>query len=359
LGPELQAKGVRWFEEPVSSDDLAGPAGSASTWPYAVPLAVVVTCGVFVLQQIGSGRIGWLYGPVLLVWFAVIAAVAAASLTRNPEALQAISPHWAVRFVVVEPGTAFVALASVVLAITGAEALFADRGHFGRAAIRRSWFFLVFPALLITYLGEAASIETDHASANDPFWAVVPSWATVPMLVIATLATIIASESVVAGAFTVLHQAGLHQAGGLGLFPYLRARHPSAQHGGQIYVPAANWAPAASVLLVVLLFRSSERLASAYGLAVSATILVTVTLYLGLADARGWRIRRFAAVPLFGVVVIFFLATLPKFVSGGWLPVAIGALVLTVMSTWWSGQRVLSAARRKDEPHAHGLVERP
>ncbi len=330
--------------------EVASP--SLSSW--VLPVALVLLAGVFVLQRIGSGVIGRFYGPVMVVWFVVLAVGGAASLARDPGALQALSPLCAFRYFLDEPLTAFLALGAVILAVTGAEALYADLGHFGRAAITRAWLFVVFPALVLAYLGEAAEVVSDPAAAANPFYAGVPSWATFPVLVLATMATVIASEAVIAGAFTVLHQAG-----GLGLFPSLRTQHTSTRQAGQIYVPAANWALAAGVLVVVLLFRDSAGLSAAYGVAVSATILVTVTLYLLLQRDGGHRSvpRTLIAVACLLVVLAFFVASLPKILSGGWAPVSIGLALLVVMSTWWSGQRRLHEARQSVEASPDEMLE--
>jgi KUP system potassium uptake protein len=330
--------------------EVANPSLKA----VVVPFALALLLGVFLLQRLGSGGIGRLYGPVMLAWFLVLAVAGAVSLVRDPAALQALSPYAAVRFFLAQPLTAFLSLGSVVLAVTGAEALYADLGHFGRAAITRAWLFLVFPALVVAYLGEAGEVVRHPSAAGDPFYAVVPGWATIPVLVLATGATVIASEAVIAGAFTVLHQAG-----GLGLFPFLRTRHPSDEEGGQIYIPAANWVLAFAVLAVVVGFRSSARLASAYGVAVSATILVTATLYLVLDRIRSRRTtrRQVTAVAMELVVLGLFAASVPKIAAGGWLPTGIGVLLFVVMSTWVRGQSRLDAARRDQGLSASELFE--
>jgi KUP system potassium uptake protein len=211
----------------------------------------------------------------------------------------------------------------------------------------------VLPALLLAYLGEAAEVLRDPSAATEPFYAVVPGWATIPVLVVATLATIIASEAVIAGAFTVIHQAG-----GLGLFPYLRTRHPSPEHAGQIYVPAVNWCLGAAVLLVVIAFGSSSRLSSAYGVAVSGTFLVDVTVFLVLLRVSGAGRLPQVTGALCGLVVLaFFAASLPKLPSGGWVPTGIGLVLFLVMSTWWSGQRLLSAERRREEQRPTDVLD--
>jgi KUP system potassium uptake protein len=310
-----------------------------------LPVALTILAGIFVLQRIGSGAIGRLYGPVMVLWFSLLATTGAVSLARDPQVFAALSPHYAVRFAASNPLTAFLALGSVILVVTGAEALYADLGHFGRAAITRAWLCLVLPSLIVAYLGEAAEVLRDPTSAANPFYGVVPGWATIPVLIVATAATIIASEAVIAGAFTVLHQAG-----GLSLFPYLRTRHTSTTEPGQIYLPAANWTLGVAVLVAVLVFRSSERLAAAYGLAVSLTILTTASLYLTLTVAyHRARLRATAGALLTFVVVCFFAAAIPKFMTGGWLPTLIGSVLFTVMWTWWSGRARLAQARRRVE----------
>ena len=326
---------------------------SPSLGRLVLPLAVLLLAGVFVLQRVGSGAIGRFYGPVMVVWFAVLAVGGAVAVAGNPHAFLALSPTSAVRFAAADPRTAFLCLGSVVLAVTGAEALYADLGHFGRPAIARTWLWVVFPALVLAYLGECARVLENPGAAADPFYAVVPAWARIPVLVVATLATVIASEAVIAGAFTVLHQAG-----GLGLFPFLRTEHTSPEEGGQIYVPAANWALAFAVLAVVAVFRSSERLSSAYGVAVSLTILATVTLYLVLDRARRSRSRwrQPIGAAMFLVVLVFAAACVPKLASGGWLPAGIGVVMFVVMTTWWSGQRRLRAARAEVEETAADLL---
>ena len=320
-----------------------------------LPLALTILIGVFVLQQVGSGRIGVAYGPVMLLWFLVLGAGGVASMAQDPGVLEALSPTWGVRFVAADPLTGFLTLGAVVLVVTGAEALYTDLGHFGRTPIAVAWWALVFPCLVLAYLGEASAVTRDPSAAGDPFYAVVPSWATIPVLVIGTLATVIASEAVIAGAFTVLHQAA-----GLGLFPDLLTHHTSRHHPGQIYQPAANWALAVAVLMTVLLFRSSDRLAAAYGVTVSATVVLTVGLY------WVWAVRR-RPRPLVRLVVgsvgglasaVLFAATLPKMASGGWFPAVLALVVFTLMHTWWTGRRRLMAQLGREEERAEDLVER-
>jgi KUP system potassium uptake protein len=319
----------------------------------ALPGAVVILIGVFLLQHVGSGRIGRVYGPVMLLWFLTLGITGTASIAYDPGALTTLSPTWALRYFIDQPLTAFLALGAVVLTVTGAEALYADLGHFDRKAIARSWFGLVFPALLLAYVGEAAAVVRHRGSAGQPFYAVVPHWATIAVLVLATLATVIASEATIAGAFTVLHQAG-----GLGLFPRLLTRHPSKLGGARVYLPAANWTLGVAVLGVVLTFGSSSSLASAYGVAVSGTVLTTVILAVLLTALRGERTRLVVTLMLGLAAVLFAAATSPKITSGGWLPLCAAAIVFTTMATWRAGRRRLRAQRLDLEQPTTDLVER-
>jgi KUP system potassium uptake protein len=306
------------------------------------------------IQRLGTGVVGRLFGPVMALWFAVIAAWGIKGIVSNPSILKALSPTYAATFLFGHFGTAFFSLAAVVLAVTGAEALYTDLGHFGRRAIATAWWAVVFPALVLAYLGEAAAVLRDPSTAGNPFYGVVPSWATIPVLVLGTLATVIASEAVIAGAFTVLHQAG-----GLDFFPDLRTIHTSRRHPGQIYQPAANWTLAAAVLLLVVAFRSSDRLANAYGVTVSATVVLTVALYVVWAlrqRPRPWvRVGVGSASGL--VAALLFAGTLPKLVVGGWVPAAIGAVLFVLMHTWWTGQGRVAARLRDEELTAEELVE--
>jgi len=302
--------------------------------------------GVFLLQPVGSGRIGAAYGPVMLVWFSVLGVSGLASLARDPQVVEALSPTWGLSFLAAHPRTGFLTLGAIVLVVTGAEALYTDLGHFGRRAIATAWWALVFPALVLAYLGEAAAVLRDPSSSDNPFYGVVPSWATIPVLVLGTCATIIASEAVIAGGFTVLHQAG-----GLGFLPDLRTIHTSRRHPGQIYQPAANWTLAVAVLLVVVAFRSSDRLSNAYGVTVSATVVLTVLLYVVWAVRQDpppvTRLVLGVATGL--VAAVLFAATLPKLVAGGWVPAVIGLIVFMLMHTWWSGQGRVAARLREEE----------
>jgi KUP system potassium uptake protein len=327
-----------------ASEGLEVAAPSLSS--LVVPLALVILVGVFLLQPVGSGRIGAAYGPVMLVWFSVLGVSGLASLARDPQVVEALSPTWGLSFLAAHPRTGFLTLGAIVLVVTGAEALYTDLGHFGRRAIATAWWALVFPALVLAYLGEAAAVLRDPSSSDNPFYGVVPSWATIPVLVLGTCATIIASEAVIAGGFTVLHQAG-----GLGFLPDLRTIHTSRRHPGQIYQPAANWTLAVAVLLVVVAFRSSDRLSNAYGVTVSATVVLTVLLYVVWAVRQDPQpvTRLVLGVATGLVAAVLFAATLPKLVAGGWVPAVIGLIVFMLMHTWWSGQGRVAARLREEE----------
>jgi KUP system potassium uptake protein len=303
--------------------------------PLVVWIALVILLGVFFIQRYGTGRIGRAFGPIMLAWFAMLAVTGAVSIAADPLVLQALSPHWVILFFIDQPGIAFFALGGVVLAVTGAEALYADLGHFGRKAITRAWLWVVFPALVLSYLGQA-SLELRHPNQATSFFGLIPAWGQIPAVILATMATIIASQAVISGTYSVVHQAWR-----LGLFPPLQAIHTSARNEGQIYVPAINVLLAVAVLAVTLGFHSSGALASAYGIAVTTTISITTIVYLAWTWTRAKRVtpNLVIAAGLLAVVLIFLAANLPKVASGGWLPLSIGALAFVVMATWWVGQR--------------------
>lgn len=331
--------------------ELAQPSLSNAV----VPLALVVLAGLFLIQRFGTGRIGFMFGPVMIVWFAAIAVCGIAAIAKEPAVFQALSPHWIVIYFHDEPRIAFLSLGAVVLAVTGAEALYADLGHFGRRAIAHAWLFVVFPSLVLNYLGQAAAVVHSPSAVSNPFFALVPGWGRLPMVVLATLATIIASQAVISGAFTVIHQAGR-----LGFLPPLRTFHTSRKRVGQIYIPAVNWMLAAVVLLVVVLFRSSASLASAYGVAVTSTISVTTMMYLVLTWQRQRRITPSLVTGglILLVVLVFLAANIPKVLSGGWLPLGLGSVLVLVMSTWRVGQRRIDTARRGHETPIADLIGR-
>jgi KUP system potassium uptake protein len=297
-----------------------------------VPLAVLILLGVFAIQRFGTRVIGRLFGPIMLLWFLVLAITGGASILSDPAVLQALSPHWVILFFVNQPATAFFALGAIVLSVTGAEALYADLGHFGRKAITRAWMWIVFPALILNYLGQASLALRHPAQSGASFFGLVPAWGQLPMVILATVATIIASQAVISGTYSVIHQAWR-----LGLFPPLRLIHTSEDREGQIYVPAINVLLAIAVIAVTVGFRGSAALASAYGIAVTTTISITTIVYIAWSWSHSRRITA------------RIVANLPKAASGGWLPLGIGAVVFTVMGVWWVGQRRIRKARRQGE----------
>ncbi|RKT77418.1 KUP system potassium uptake protein [Terracoccus luteus] len=314
---------------------------------FEVPLGAVVITVLFLVQRAGTARVGRLFGPVMALWFAVLALLGLGGIVADPEILTALSPHWAVLFVVEQPLVGFVAMGAVVLAITGAEALYADMGHFGRPPIRRAWFFVVFPCLTLNYLGQGSLVLRDPTSVANPFYLLAPAWAVWPLVVLATAATVIASQAVISGAFSVSRQAER-----LGYLPRLTVRHTSPDESGQIYVPAINWILYGGVLLLLLVFQWSERLATAYGLAVTGTFLLTTTLFLVHADAAWhWSRRRLLTLGILvgGLELVFFAANVTKVLTGGWLPVLIAVVVATTMLTWRRGSAVVTLKRRHRE----------
>lgn len=309
-----------------------------------VPLTVVVLSLLFVIQRWGTGVVGRSFGPVMVLWFAVLLVLGLPHVFANPEILAAVSPTYALMFVAEHPLVAFVAMGGVVLTITGAEALYADMGHFGAKPIRFAWYLVVFPALAVNYLGQGAMILGDPSAVSNPFFLLAPTWATLPLVLLATVATVIASQAVISGAFSVSRQAVR-----LGMLPRLAVRHTSREEGGQIYVPVMNWILFAGVLLLTAAFRSSSRLAAAYGLAVTGTLLLTSALFLLLARYV-WRVQTWKLVVylvlVVGVELTFLGANLTKVVAGGWLPLVIATLVVALMTTWRRGADALHAEER-------------
>jgi KUP system potassium uptake protein len=320
-----------------------------------VPIAAAVLIGLFALQSRGTAVVGRLFGPVMVTWFVVIAALGIHGISRHPGILGALSPTWGARFFAQDGLTGFLALGGVVLAVTGAEALYADMGHFGKAPIRRAWLLLVFPALTLNYLGQGALILEHPGGIANPFYLLVPHWARIPMIVLACMATVIASQSVISGAFSVARQAVQ-----LGYLPRIRVLHTSTRAIGQVYVPFINWTLLAAVLILVFAFERSERLAAAYGIAVTGTITITGVLFLVHARrSLGWRAWQVVlAGTLFGIVDLAFLgANLVKIFKGGWLPIVVGVGVYTVLETWRSGREIVTRNRERKEGSLAGFIE--
>ncbi|MCE3555250.1 potassium transporter Kup [Pseudonocardia sp. RS11V-5] len=308
-----------------------------------LPIGIVILALLFVAQRFGTHRVGRLFGPIMIVWFLVIAVLGVPHIARHPGVLRGLSPTYAAAFLVQHPVTAFIGMGAVVLVITGAEALYADMGHFGRRPIRLSWFALVFPALILNYLGQAALVLDDPQAARNPFFLLAPSWARLPLVVLATAATVIASQAVISGAFSMSRQAVR-----LGYLPQLTVRQTSEVEGGQIYIPAVNWLLFAGVLVLMVVFQSSSRLATAYGVAVTGTLVLTTTLFVTYA-ATAWRWARWklvaVAVVFGGSEIAYFGANLAKVLDGGWIPLLVAAIVITVMTTWQRGRRTITARR--------------
>ncbi|WP_270887552.1 potassium transporter Kup [Pedococcus sp. 5OH_020] len=310
-----------------------------------VPIGAVIIAVLFGVQRFGTHLVGRFFGPIMVLWFAVLAVLGGAQVARDPAIVRGLSPHYAVLFVAEHRVTAFVAMGAVVLAITGAEALYADMGHFGAGPIRRAWFLMVFPALTLNYLGQGALILKDPGTAANPFFRLAPDVLVIPLVVLATIATVIASQAVISGAYSVSRQAER-----LGYLPRLTVRHTSTRERGQIYIAAVNWSLFVGVMLLLVLFRSAEHLATAYGLAVTGTFLITTTLFLIYAEsAWGWGRGRLVllGVPLAVLELTYFGANLTKVTHGGWLPLLIALVVATVMLTWQRG-RTLVTDRRTD-----------
>jgi KUP system potassium uptake protein len=320
-----------------------------------LPITIAVLAALFAIQRFGTHRIGRVFGPVMVVWFAVIAAAGLGRILAHPAIVKALSPSYGLEFFGAHFGVAFISLGAIVLTITGAEALYADMGHFGRKPISRAWFFVVFPALTLNYMGQGSLILDTPSAIDNPFFLLIPHWGRVPMVVLATVATVIASQSVISGAFSVTRQAVQ-----LGFLPRLTIRHTSAREIGQVYVPAVNWFLLVAVTALVLGFGSSTRLASAYGIAVTGTITVDTLLFLVVARALwrkpGWLVAIGAAV-FFTVDLAFLGANLTKVAHGGWFPLSVGLAIFTVLSTWKRGSEKVHSARIEEEGSLRSFVE--
>jgi KUP system potassium uptake protein len=320
-----------------------------------LPVAAVILTALFAAQRFGTGRVGKLFGPVTALWLLAIAVAGLVQVVAHPSVLKGLSPTYGVLFVTTHPGIAFVAMGAIVLAVTGAEALYADMGHFGRQPILRAWFFVVFPALVLNYLGQATLILHHPAAATNPFFLLLPGWARIPMVVLATAATVIASQAVISGAFSLSRQGMV-----LGLLPPLTVRQTSEHEGGQIYLPGVNALLFVGVLGVMLTFQSSARLATAYGVSVTGALVIDTLLLLVVARVLWswppWKLA-LAAVAFGGVEVMFLSANLSKVVHGGWLPLLIAVLVFTVMTTWQRGRQIVTNNRRAREGSLREFVD--
>jgi KUP system potassium uptake protein len=315
--------------------------------PYVVPLTVLILAALFAAQSRGTARVAAFFGPVMCIWFAVIAIAAISPIMQHPEVLLALNPLYAVSFMLHHGIIGFITLGAVFLAVTGAEALYADLGHFGKRPIQTAWLFIVLPSLALNYLGQGALVIADPKAVENPFFLMFPDWALLPMVGLATAATVIASQAVITGAYSLTRQATQ-----LGLLPRFEIRHTSESHSGQIYIPRINMLLFISVILLVLMFRSSSALASAYGISVTGTMVVTAMMGF-VVIWRVWRWSPFAAAaliaPFLFLDLTFLAANLLKVFEGGWVPLALGAVVMLLMYTWRRGSRLLFEKSRKLE----------
>ncbi len=307
--------------------------------PYVIPITLIIITGLFFIQKRGTGAVGLFFGPVMVGWFAILGVLGVLEIAHNPQVLFALNPLYGFGFVHAHPGLAFLALGSVVLAVTGGEALYTDMGHFGRPPIRLAWFGFVMPALVLNYFGQGALLLNEPGAIESPFFHLGPSWALIPMVALATLATVIASQAVISGAFSVARQAVQ-----MGLLPRMQIIHTSGREEGQIYVPFTNWTLYLAVVALVLGFQSSSNLAAAYGIAVTTTMLID-TILVAFVMVLLWRwnltLVVLVAGSLLAVDIAFFAANIIKIPQGGWFPIAMALVSFTVLTTWRHGRRLL------------------
>ena len=322
---------------------------------FIVPMTLLVLTALFFVQRSGTARVGRLFGPITVVWFLVLLVMGSVHIGRNPAILWAISPHYALSFLLLNTEVAFVALASVVLCVTGAEALYADMGHFGKRPIRTAWFGLVMPALVVNYFGQGAMLLSHPENVNNPFYEMAPSWAVYPLIGLATCATVIASQALITAAFSVTKQAIQ-----LGYLPRLRIAHTSVKEAGQVYVPFVNWSLYVCIVLAVVAFGSSSKLAGAYGIAVTIDMLITTTMtffVIRYAWKYPWYLSFGATGFLFAVDLTFFSANIVKVFDGGWFPLVIGAVMFMLMMTWKQGRSLMRQRLREDAIDLDSFLE--
>ncbi len=328
-----------------------------SVGAIVLPITAAILIGLFLTERLGTNAVGRLFGPVMALWFTVIGACGIRGVVSNPSILKALSPTYALTFLFGHFSTSFFSLAAVVLAVTGAEALYADMGHFGRGPITRAWLFLVFPACILNYMGQGALVLSHPSDISNPFYLLTPGWGRLPMVFLAAAATVIASQAVISGAYSLTQQAAQ-----IGYLPRLRIDHTSEEQAGQIYVPWINWALLVAVLALVFTFRTANALAYAYGVAVTGTITITTLLFFYIARSHWkkplWLVLPAAAV-LLTIDLLFLAANLTKLPHGAWLPLAIGILVFIVLTTWQKGRMLVSRERQREEgplrEFIHGL----
>ena len=313
---------------------------------WVVPITLVVLALLFLFQRHGTARVGKLFGPVMMVWFVVIAVLGLMHIGDNPSIFKALSPHYAILFLLGQPSVAFIALGAVVLCVTGAEALYADMGHFGKRPIRYAWFGVAMPALVLNYFGQGAMLLADPSKAKNPFFEMAPTWALYPLIALATCAAVIASQALITAAFSVTKQAIQ-----LGYLPRLRIAHTSVLETGQVYVPFVNWGLFCGIVVAVLLFGSSDSLGAAYGITVTIDMLITTTMTF-FVIRYGWKYPWSVAMAATGFFFIvdftYFAANVMKVVDGGWFPLLIGAFMFTIMMTWKQGRKLMAQSLRDD-----------
>ncbi len=304
-----------------------------------LPIAVVILIALFFVQSRGTAKVGAVFGPIVVLYFAALAGLGIVNIAAHPEILGIVSPHWAAEFFLYDPKLAFLAMGSVFLVVTGAETLYADMGHFGRRAIGFSWISLVFPCLLLNYMGQGALLLSTPSAAENPFYLMAPDWARLPLVFLATAATVIASQAVITGAFSVTHQAVQ-----LGFLPRLRTLHTSERAAGQIYIPAVNWGLLIMVVLLVVGFGQSTKLAAAYGISVSGTMIIT-TIMLGVLITQVWKWNKVAAAVILAVFAVvdgtFFVSNMAKVLDGGWFPLLVAAVIFIILTTWARGRQLM------------------
>jgi len=323
---------------------------------WVVPISMVVLIALFMIQSRGTGTMGKLFAPVMALWFGTLAVLGGYQIVQTPGILQALDPIWAMRFVIESPGASFVLLGSVVLALTGAEALYADMGHFGRSAIRRAWFWMVAPSLTLCYFGQGALLLRDPGAIKNPFFLMAPDWFVAPLVALATVATVVASQAVISGAYSMTRQAVQ-----LGYWPRMEILHTSIVEKGQIYLPQVNALLLAAVMVLVLVFRSSDNLAAAYGFAVTGTMLTTSVLLFSLTMRLNYGAKRIMWSVVLGFLLIFdlllFSANALKVHEGGWLPLLVGIIVATLMVTWRRGRYLLGGLQQRDRQPLKEFME--
>jgi KUP system potassium uptake protein len=322
---------------------------------WVIPLTLVILFCLFAVQKRGTAGIGRFFGPITLVWFAVLALLGVWHILSYPGILRAVSPLYALDFALAQPGTTFIILGAVVLCVTGAEALYADLGHFGKKPIRLAWFSVVMPALTLNYFGQGALLLQDAQAVKNPFYLMAPEWAQLPLVLLATAATVIASQALITGAFSVTKQVIQ-----LGYLPRLNIQHTSVRDTGQIYIPFVNWGLFVAIVLAVVMFRSSSNLAAAYGIAVTLDMLITTTLTF-FVIRHAWKYPMWLCVGATGIFflidITFFASNLLKFMDGGWFPLLIGGAIFTLMMTWKDGRSILNDKLKTDAIDLKSFLE--